>query len=82
MEAKRERVAPYWFPQGPKVDTEEYLKVVRDVVKLWLDHQYPEGNYVWQQDSAPAQKFVEDSEVVQERAGRLLAMVNVAPLLP
>ncbi|XP_059097596.1 uncharacterized protein LOC131891917 [Tigriopus californicus] len=47
---------PYWFPKGLKINTEEYLKVMRKVVKPWLDATYPLGNYVWQQDSAPAHK--------------------------
>ena len=29
---------------------------MKTVVKPWLDQEYPEGNYVWQQDSAPGHK--------------------------
>ena len=50
------RMPPYWFPKGLRVGTEEYLDVLQTVVKPWLDAQYPEGNYVFQQDSAPSHK--------------------------
>ena len=35
----------------------EYLEVLMDVVKPWLDSTYPEGNYLWQQDYAPGTKL-------------------------
>ncbi|QQP40167.1 Uncharacterized protein FKW44_014133 [Caligus rogercresseyi] len=49
---------PFWFPAGLKVGTNEYLDVLKTVVKPWLDSTYPEGNYVFQQDS-------QNPEVVQ-----------------
>ena len=50
------RMPPYWFPKGLKIGTVEYLDVLINVVKPWLDAQYPDGNYVWQQDSAPSHR--------------------------
>ena len=47
---------PYWFPEGLKIGQEEYLNVLKTVVKPWIDSNYPEGRYVWQQDGAPAHK--------------------------
>ncbi|QQP40723.1 Putative transposable element [Caligus rogercresseyi] len=34
---------PFWFPAGLKVGTNEYLDVLKTVVKPWLDSTYPEG---------------------------------------
>ena len=56
------RMPPFWFPKGLRVGAKEYLEVLQTVVKPWLDEQYPEGNYCWQQDSAPGHK----AKVVQQ----------------
>ncbi|QQP55180.1 Transposable element tcb2 transposase, partial [Caligus rogercresseyi] len=50
------RMPPFWFPKGLKIGAKEYLEVMQNVVKPWLDATYPEGNYVFQQDSAPGHK--------------------------
>ncbi len=50
------RMDPYWFEKGIRINTTVYLKVMQDVVKLWLDLNYPQGGYVFQQDSAPSHK--------------------------
>ncbi|QQP49551.1 Uncharacterized protein FKW44_010260, partial [Caligus rogercresseyi] len=50
------RMPPFWFPKGLKIGAKEYLEVMQHVVKPWLDATYPEGNYVFQQDSAPGHK--------------------------
>ncbi|QQP40024.1 Uncharacterized protein FKW44_013923 [Caligus rogercresseyi] len=34
---------PYWFPKGLKVGMEEYLEVMKTVVKPWLDRTYSKG---------------------------------------
>ncbi len=47
---------PYWYPKGLGIGQKAYLHVMKTVVKPWLDEQYPDGNYVWQQDSAPGHK--------------------------
>ena len=56
------RMPPFWFPKGLRVGAKEYLEVMETVVKPWLDDAYPEGNYCFQQDSAPGHK----AKVVQE----------------
>ncbi|XP_059094623.1 uncharacterized protein LOC131889516 [Tigriopus californicus] len=50
------RMPPYWFPKGLRVGAKEYLEVMQEVVKPWLDATYPDNNYIWQQDSAPGHK--------------------------
>ena len=50
------RMPPYWFEKGLRVGAMAYLEVMKEVVKPWLDATFPDGNYVWQQDSAPGHK--------------------------
>ena len=45
---------PHFFNPGEKVNAAVYVKVLKDVVMPWLHRTYPSGNYVWQQDGAPA----------------------------
>lgn len=59
---------PHWFPKGLRMGATEYLDVMKTVVKPWLDATYPQGNFVWQQDSAPGHK----AKVVQEWCRREL----------
>ena len=65
------RMPPFWFPKGLRVGAVEYLNVLQTVVKPWLDENYPEGNYVWQQDSATGHK----AKVVQKWCKDNLAAV-------
>lgn len=57
----------HFFKPGEKVNTEVYYKVLRYKVLPWLKANYPNGNYVWTQDGAPAhtarkvQKFCKDN---------------------
>jgi hypothetical protein len=45
---------PFFWPKGTKVNTEEYLKVLKNVVKPWIRANYgPRKNYIFQQDGAP-----------------------------
>ena len=61
------KMPPYFFPEGLKINTDVYYRVLRYTVLPWLKANYPEGNYVWQQDGAPAhnsakcQKFCEEN---------------------
>ena len=48
-----QKMPPHFFPCGLRVGTEEYLKVMRRVVKPWIESTYPDGNYIWTQDGAP-----------------------------
>ena len=45
---------PYFFPKGLKINMEEYIKVLRDVVKPWMDSVAGDRHYIFQQDGAPA----------------------------
>ena len=45
------RMPPYWLPQGFKTGQNEYLEILKTVVKLWVDANYKNIDYVWQQDS-------------------------------
>ncbi|QQP53735.1 Putative transposable element [Caligus rogercresseyi] len=49
-----QKMPPHFFPCGLKINTEEYLKVLRRVVLPWIKATYPGQDVVWQQDSAPA----------------------------
>ncbi|QQP57842.1 Uncharacterized protein FKW44_002969 [Caligus rogercresseyi] len=31
---------PYWFPKGLQVGAKEYLEVIRDIAKPWMDATY------------------------------------------
>ena len=50
------RMPPFWFEKGLKINKEVYKNVMETVVKPWIDANYPDGGYVWQQDSAPSHK--------------------------
>jgi hypothetical protein len=45
---------PHIFPRGLKVNTDEYLAVMKEVVKPWMDQVAGGRHYVFQQDGAPA----------------------------
>ena len=45
---------PHFFGKGLKINAEEYVKVLRDVVKPWMDGVAAGRHYVFQQDGAPA----------------------------
>ncbi len=44
-----------FVPDGEKVTADTYQALLRRCVIPWLSALYPEGNYVFQQDGAPAQ---------------------------
>jgi hypothetical protein len=45
---------PHIFAKGLKINTEEYVKVLKEVVKQWMDCMAAGRHYVFQQDGAPA----------------------------
>ena len=47
------KMPPIWFDGNTRVGQKEYLEVMRDKVKPWVDANYPDGDCVWQQDGAP-----------------------------
>jgi inhibitor of nuclear factor kappa-B kinase subunit alpha len=44
---------PFFWPKGTKVNADEYIKVLRSVVKPWVEANYRGVPYVFQQDGAP-----------------------------
>lgn len=51
-----------WIPCGLKIGSREYIDLLKTHVKPWIDANYPNGNYVWQQDSAPGHKAKKPQE--------------------
>ena len=49
-----QKMPPYFFEKGLKINTKVYLKVMKKVVFPWIKQTYPEDNTIYQQDSAPA----------------------------
>ncbi len=47
-------MTPHFFGKGLKVNAEEYVKVLRDVVKPWMDGVAAGHHNFFQQDGAPA----------------------------
>ena len=47
---------PIFIKEGVKVNAQVYQKMLSHNVWLWLKATYPNRNYVFQQNSAPAQK--------------------------
>lgn len=58
-----------FIPQGLKVNTAVYLDLLNEKVKPWLEKTYPDGNYVWQQDGAPAHTSRTTQEWLQSEEG-------------
>ncbi len=50
------RMPPIFFKKDEKCNTVVYHKILRYKVLPWLRATYPSGNYVFQQDGAPAHK--------------------------
>jgi inhibitor of nuclear factor kappa-B kinase subunit alpha len=48
------KLDPIFIPSGLKVNTEVYIDLLSTKLLPWLRRNYPEGNYVFQQDGAPA----------------------------
>ena len=64
------RMAPHFFPVGTRINSDEYIKVLKTKVKPWVQRTYGLGaNYVLMQDGAPChtskktQKWLEDNNV-------------------
>ena len=53
IESEGDVMPPYFFPKGVKVNTEEYLKVLKGHVLPWIKKAARGRTFVWQQDSAP-----------------------------
>ena len=48
------RMAPYFFKAHEKINSDVYYRVLRYHILPWIKANYPQGNYVWQQDGAPS----------------------------
>jgi hypothetical protein len=46
--------SPHFFAKGFTINAEEYMKVLRDIVKPWMDVVAAGRHYIFQQDGAPA----------------------------
>jgi hypothetical protein len=44
---------PHIFPKGLRVNTDEYLDMIKTVVKPWMDQIAGNRHYIFQQDGAP-----------------------------
>lgn len=47
------RMPPVFIPSGVRINTEVYVNILQESVKPWIQANYPEGKYVFQQDGAP-----------------------------
>lgn len=45
---------PIFIPEGLKVNSDTCIDLLRTKLRPWLWRNYPDGNYVFQQDGAPA----------------------------
>ena len=48
------RMPPIYFGAKERCNTTVYYSLMRYKVLPWLKENYPNNNYVWQQDGAPA----------------------------
>jgi hypothetical protein len=64
-------VPPHIFAKGLKINTEEYLKVLKEVVKPWMDRVAAGHHYVFPQQG--------DAGLVQGEALGVLAEGDLAP---
>ena len=60
---------PIFVPSGLKVTSDAYIELLQKFVLPWLKKNYPHGNFVFQQDGAPAhtsnktQKWLQDQNI-------------------
>ncbi len=43
-----------FFPEGVKVNIKAYQALLKSKMLPWLKRNYPNGNYIWQQEGAQA----------------------------
>lgn len=48
------KCSPIFIPEGLKVNSEAYLSILETRVLPWLKRNFPQKNYIFQQDGAPA----------------------------
>lgn len=47
------KMPPVFVPSGVRINTEVYIDILAQKVKPWIEANYPDGTYVFQQDGAP-----------------------------
>ena len=50
---KEDAITPYFLPRDLKINRDESINVLRDVVKPWMDRVVGERLYIFQQDGTP-----------------------------
>ena len=66
VSSEEDVMLPHFFQKGLRVNTAEYIKVLRDIVKPWMDTITDGRPYVFQQDSAPSHKAKVTQEWLEE----------------
>ncbi len=69
---------PLWFPKSLHLGAKEYLHILKSTVKPWLDANYLEGNYCFQQDLVPGHEATK----VQQWCSNNLAQIWPKELWP
>ncbi len=78
----RSRVSIQQLEVGLKVNTKVYLDVLKSVVIPWCNQVAGGRPWVWQQDSAPAQKSKETQAWLQKECYDFVPFSHWYPLLP
>ena len=73
---------PHIFEDGLKVNTKEYLDVLKSVVIPWSNQVAGSRPCVWQQDSAPVHKSKETQAWLQKKCNDFVHFSHCPPLLP
>ena len=73
---------PHIFEVGLKVNTKVYLDVLKSVVIPWCNQVAGGRPWVWQQDSAPAQKSKETQAWLQKECIDFVPFFHCPPPLP
>jgi Asp-tRNA(Asn)/Glu-tRNA(Gln) amidotransferase C subunit len=47
------KMPPVFIPAGVKVNTDVYIGILQKHVLPWTKREYPDGEFIWQQDGAP-----------------------------
>jgi len=49
----KKKMPPVFIPAGVKVNTDVYIGILQKHVLPWTKREYPDGEFIWQQDGAP-----------------------------
>ena len=66
-----------FFPQGLKITAKVYIEVLETHVLPWLKRTYPQGNYIFQQDSAPAHKAKITHKFMDDNFAEYFALASI-----